>query len=194
MAEISNTAQAAFRRAPQITTCALMRALPPATRYVLRGSSRAMTAAGTALGLTISQVACRAATNGSVAALWLGPDEQLLIGPESADLAATLQPALRDLPHSLVEVSHRQIALEVRGPHATAMLNAGCPLDLDPGAFPVGMCTRTVFAKAEIVLWRTDETVFHVEVWRSFASYVTEFFAEVAREVALPTPTLESNP
>jgi sarcosine oxidase subunit gamma len=166
MAEISNTAQAAFRRAPQITTCALVRALPPATRYVLRGSSRAMTAAGTALGLTISQVACRAATNGSVAALWLGPDEQLLIGPESADLAATLQPALRDLPHSLVEVSHRQIALEVRGPHATAMLNAGCPLDLDPGAFPVGMCTRTVFAKAEIVLWRTDETVFHVEVWR----------------------------
>ena len=183
----------AFRRAPQITACALVRTLPPATRYILRGGPQGMTAAGTALGLTISQAACRAATNGSVAALWLGPDEQLLIGPESADLAATLQPALRSLSHSLVEVSHRQIALEISGPHATNVLNAGCPLDLDLSAFPVGMCTRTVLTKAEIVLWRTDETVFHVEVWRSFASYVTELLAEIAREVTLPTPTLETN-
>jgi sarcosine oxidase subunit gamma len=185
--------QTAFRGAPQITGCALVRALPPATRYVLRGNPQVMTAAGTVLGLTISQAACRAATNGTVAALWLGPDEQLLLAPEAADLVPTLAPALRDLPHSLVEVSHRQIALEISGPHAAAVLNAGCPLDLDLSAFPVGMCTRTVFAKAEIVLWRTDETVFHVEVWRSFASYVTEFLAEVAREFALPTPTLESN-
>jgi sarcosine oxidase subunit gamma len=185
----------AFRRAPQITASALIRALPPASRYILRGTPQVMTAAGAALGLTISQTACRAATNEAqaVAALWLGPDEQLLIASEAGDLAATLQPALRDLPHSLVEVSHRQIALEVSGPHATAVLNAGCPLDLDLSAFPVGMCTRTVLTKAEIVLWRIDETVFHVEVWRSFASYVTELLAEIAREVALPTPTLETN-
>ena len=193
MASTSATGRPAFRRAAQITTCALVRALPPASRYILRGGPQVMTAAGSALGLTISQAACRAATNGDQAALWLGPDEQLLIGPEAADLAATLAPSLREIPHSLVEVSHRQIALEVSGRDATVVLNAGCPLDLDLSAFPVGMCTRTVLAKAEIVLWRTDETVFHVEVWRSFASYVSEFLAEVARELALPTPTLESN-
>ena len=187
MANTSNAAGlTAFRRTPQITVSTFVRALPAVSRYILRGNSQVMTAAGTALGLTISQTACRAATNEAqaVAALWLGPDEQLLIGPETGDLAATLQHALRDRPHSLVEVSHRQIALEVSGPRATAVLNAGCPLDLDLSAFPVGMCTRTVLTKAEIVLWRTDETVFHVEVWRSFASYLTEFLAEVAREVA----------
>lgn len=194
MANTSNAGRTAFRRAPQITACAFVRVLPAASRYILRGTPQVMTAAGAALGLTISQTACRAATNGAqVAALWLGPDEQLLIAPESADLAATLQPALRDLSHSLVEVSHRQIALEVSGPHVTDVLNAGCPLDLDLSAFPVGMCTRTVLTKAEIVLWRTDETVFHVEVWRSFASYVTELLAEIAREVALLTPTLETD-
>jgi sarcosine oxidase, subunit gamma len=64
------------------------------------------------------------------------------------------------------------------------LLNAGCPLDLDLSAFPVGMCTRTVLAKAEIVLWRTSQDVFHVEVWRSFADYVSRFLAEVAREFA----------
>jgi len=143
-----------------------------------------MTVAGGALGLTISQTACRAATGPTnLAALWLGPDEQLLLGPERYDIAAALEPALRPLPHSLVDVSHRQTALQASGPHAVVLLNAGCPLDLDPGAFPVGMCTRTVLAKAEIVLWRTGQDEFHIEVWRSFADYVSSFLAEVAREI-----------
>src|SRR5262249_26850211 len=148
---------------------------------ILRGDPHVMTAAGDALGLVISQKACRATVSGERAALWLGPDEQLLLDAEGADIAATLEPVLRDLPHSLVDVSHRQIALKISGPQATLLLNAGCPLDLDPSAFPVGMCTRTVLAKAQIVLWRTSEDTFHVEVWRSFAAYVSEFLSEAAR-------------
>jgi sarcosine oxidase subunit gamma len=178
-------ARLATRQAPKITASALVSPLPPATRYILRGNSRVMLAAGSALGLEISQVACRAAVNGEVAALWLGPDEQLLLAPEGLELAATLTAALRELPHALVEVSHRQTAIEVRGAQAALLLNAGCPLDLDLSAFPIGMCTRTVVAKAEIVLWRTSEEVFHVEVWRSFAPYVTDFLAEASRELPL---------
>jgi sarcosine oxidase subunit gamma len=44
------------------------------------------------------------------------------------------------------------------------------------------MCTRTVLAKAEIVLWRTAAQSFHVEAWRSFLPYVWAFLAEAARE------------
>jgi sarcosine oxidase, subunit gamma len=180
---------AAFRQAPRIAASTSVQALPPATRYIMRGSSEVMTAAGGALGLTISQTACQAATApNNLAALWLGPDERLLLGPERCDLAAALEPALRALPHSLVDVSHRQTALQASGPHATVLLNAGCPLDLDPNAFPVGMCTRTVLAKAEIVLWRTGHDQFHVEVWRSFADYVSSFLAEVARELGTASP------
>ena len=179
------TGAPATRLAPRVATSSLVQALPPATRYILRGSPSVMAAAGKALGLPISETACRAAptSDSGLAALWLGPDEHLLLGPAGCDIAAALEPALRELPHSLVEVSHRQTALRVSGPQATMLLNAGCPLDLDPGAFPIGMCTRTVLAKAEIVLWRTDQDVFHVEVWRSFADYVSSFLAEVAREL-----------
>ena len=43
----------------------------------------------------------------------MGPDEQLLLAPEAAALAIerALQTALAHLPHSLVDVSHRQLAL-----------------------------------------------------------------------------------
>jgi sarcosine oxidase subunit gamma len=187
-----------LRQGAQVTLCSFVRQLAPAVRYMLRGGPRVMAAAGKALGLELSAVACRAATNAAagtcgqhasvhdalLSALWLGPDEQLLLGPDGSDFGSVLIPALRDLPHSLVDVSHRQTALEVTGPHATTLLRVGCPLDLDLTSFPVGMCTRTVLAKAEIVLWRTREDVFHIEVWRSFAAYVSAFLAEAAREIA----------
>jgi sarcosine oxidase subunit gamma len=187
-----------MRQGAQITSGPFVRQLSPAVRYVLRGGPQVMAAAGDVLGLEISAVACRAAAkaaatgrqpaalpdNAPLAALWLGPDEQLLLGPDGSDFGTVLIPALCNLPYSLVDVSHRQTALEVSGPHATTLLSVGCPLELDLTSFPVGMCTRTVLAKAEIVLWRTSEDVFHIEVWRSFAAYVSAFLTEAAREIA----------
>jgi sarcosine oxidase subunit gamma len=42
------------------------------------------------------------------------------------------------------------------------------------------MCTRTMLAKAEVVLWRTAPTRFRLEVWRSFAAYVSLYLADAA--------------
>ncbi len=171
------------RRAPLLTTSPAVRPLPAAARWILRGGPEVRAAAEAALGLGVPAVACRAAAEGESAALWLGPDEWLLIsGEQRADeTTAALRAALAGLAHSLVDVSHRQVALEVSGPDAPALLAAGCPLDLERSAFPVGMCTRTLLAKAEIVLWRTRAQGFRIEVWRSFAPYVGAFLAEAAR-------------
>jgi sarcosine oxidase subunit gamma len=108
-----------------------------------------------------------------------------LIAPatEADALGPALERALSALPHSLVDVSHRQTALDVRGEQAEAILAGYCPLDLNLRAFPVGMCTRTVYSKAEIVLWRTEPGEFRVEVWRSFTDYVVRLMAEVASEL-----------
>jgi sarcosine oxidase subunit gamma len=178
----------AARRPPLVAASTVLRLLVPAARLVLRGAPAVLEAAGAALGLSLSMPACRASVHGARSALWLGPDERLLLGEDTsaADIAVRLQRALGDQPYSLVDVSHRQVALGVAGAHAASVLAAGCPLDLDMQSFPVGMCTRTVFAKAEIVLWRIAADGFHLEVWRSFAAYVSGVIAEAAR--ALPPP------
>ncbi len=93
-----------------------------------------------------------------------------------------IESAMSSLPHALVDVSHRQSAIELRGRCAVAMLNTGCPLDLDLAAAPIGFCTRTVFAKAEIVLWRRDESCFQLQAWRSYLPYVTGLLALAAQE------------
>jgi sarcosine oxidase, subunit gamma len=174
------------RRAPLLATTPGVQPLPPAARWIFRGGAAARAAAAAALQLPIPDAACRAAAEGERAALWLGPDEWLLIAP-AADADATgaaLAAGLATLPHSLVDVSHRQVALELTAPEAALLIAAGCPLDLEPGAFPVGMCTRTMLAKAEIVLWRTGAEVFRIEVWRSFAPYVSAFLGEAVRGIA----------
>jgi sarcosine oxidase subunit gamma len=158
--------------------------LPAATRLIFCGDEVAERALLRALALPALAAVCRAESGADQSLLWLGPDERLLLAPAEgrASLIASLETALAAHAHSLVDVSHRQLAFELRGAIAAPLLNAQCPLDLSLAAFPVGMCTRTVFAKAEIVLWRTAPEVFHVEVWRSFADYVVTLLRTVACE------------
>jgi sarcosine oxidase subunit gamma len=146
---------------------------PACGRYSLRADEAVAPRVEVALGFPLPQAACRSASGGDDRhALWLGPDEWLLLCPLEDDLPAAVAAALGDLPYALVDVSSRQTALIVSGAKAVELISAGCPLDLDMDAFPIGMCPRTVFGKAEIMLWRTGEAQFHIEVWRSFAGYV----------------------
>ena len=154
--------------------------LPPCTRLILRGRPPAIAAATAALGFPLPQQPCRAAAGAGRSALWLGPDEWLILAPLADPLAVALERAMQPHPHALVDVSHRQLGLGISGDTAADTLNAFCPLDLHPDAFPVGMCTRTVFAKAEIILWRTASDTFRLEVARSFAPYVRALLRDAA--------------
>ena len=156
---------------------------PPAARFILRGPEAVRVACGMVFGAEPPSRLGLAGEGDKRAALWLGPDEWLLLA-DSADTGAVsdvLESVLEGTAHSLVDVSHRQVGLIASGPAAARVLNAGCPLDLSLQAFPVGFATRTLFDKAEIVLWRRAEAAFHVEVWRSFAPWLAASLAEAAR-------------
>jgi sarcosine oxidase subunit gamma len=174
------------RRPRAITAQPWLEPLPAMTRFSFRGAAEAVAAASRGFGVALPTDVCRAASVGDRSAWWLGPDEHLLIAPdgERDAVLSALAGALGDLPHSIVDISHRHTAFHLKGPHAVWLLNGGCPLDLDLKAFPVGMCTRTVYMKSEIYLWRIAEDAFHVETWRSFAPYVVDLLVEAAQELA----------
>jgi sarcosine oxidase subunit gamma len=146
---------------------------PDFARLALRGDAAAL---GAALGVALSIEPCHAVSAGERTALWLGPDEWLLLAPPG-----TLDAAVAVPDAAVVDIGHRQVGLVLDGLGAADVLAAGCPLDLHVSAFPPGMCTRTVFGKAEIVLWRQGEARFHVEVWRSFAAYVHGLLTAASR-------------
>ncbi|MFC0590677.1 sarcosine oxidase subunit gamma [Novosphingobium aquiterrae] len=131
----------------------------PMRRYSLRARDRALLEAALSLPLP-AQIG---ETRGPAACL--GPDEWLLRLPDHQPLAIPDGQRL-----GITEISERAVCLVVEGPRAAAVLMAGCPLDLD--RFANGRATRTVFETVEIVLLRTGESRFEVEVWRSFAPWL----------------------
>lgn len=155
----------------------------PATRLSLRAGADAIGTLSLAFGLELPQ---RAKTSASVAgrhALWLGPDEWLLIDENGADLMAIASGV--SALHSATDVSHRNTAILVSGPDAAGAIASSCPLDLGKAIFPVGAAARTVLGKIEIVLLRTGDEDYRVECWRSFAPYAFGMLVEGAEDAGL---------
>lgn len=155
---------------------------PEAFRVSLRAPAASLSALSKALGVTLPQKPKTSVASGTRSALWLGPDEWLVIDTGNAHPMDALT-GVKAL-HSAADVSHRNTAILVQGRGAQATLNAGCPQDLSLGAFPVGAASRTVLGKTEIVLLRTGPQDFRVECWRSFSDYAFTFLAEASRDAA----------
>jgi sarcosine oxidase subunit gamma len=156
--------------------------LPPAHRISLRVPAASVEALSRAIGLALPQRPKTSASTDSRTALWLGPDEWLVIDDGADDPLEGC--AGVEALHSAVGISHRNVGILVSGPAAAGTINAGCPQDLSLAAFPVGACSRTVLGKVEIVLLRTAADAFRVECWRSFSDYVFAFLTEAARDAA----------
>lgn len=161
----------------QLTTAA------PATRISLRARPDAVPALSAALGLALPVRPKTSATANGRSALWLGPDEWLVIDESGADLVGLA--ASSGAMHSAADVSHRNVGIFVSGPDAATAINGGCSQDLSLAVFPVGACSRTLLGKVEIVLLRTADDTFRVECWRSFSRYVFGMLAEGAEDAAL---------
>ncbi len=159
-------------------------AVPPQTRLVLRAGEALAVRLGAAFAVDLPQRMLTATTAGARAALMLGPDEWLLLAEDgaAAEITAVLEAARGGAAASLVDVSHRFSGLSLQGAGAVAVLQGGCPLDLDAAAFPPGHCTRTVFGKVEVVLWRQAEHAWRLECGRSFAAYLSGSLAVLARQ------------
>lgn len=154
-----------------------------ATRISLRAREDAIPAISKALGLILPTRPKTTASKGDRSALWLGPDEWLII--DNVDSSAVAELAEAKVLHSAVDISHRNVGVLISGKGAAAVINGGCPQDLSLTAFPVGAASRTVLGKIEIVLWRLAENEFRVECWRSFSNYAYAFLQESARDVAV---------
>jgi heterotetrameric sarcosine oxidase gamma subunit len=157
----------------------MVREAEPAIRLVVRADTAAAATIGMAIGVLLGTAPCRAVIVRERTALWLGPDEWLVLAPDSDSVLA--RQALAALG-SIVDVSHAYVGIEVSGPRAAWCINAFNALDLDPHVFPVDACTRTLFGKVQIVLWRAGPEQFRIEVARSQAPFVRQCLTEASRE------------
>ena len=132
------------------------------------------------LGFALPVLPNMATSHNDRRALWLGPDEWLIVGPDGEQeiLGQALRDGLNGTVGSIVDVSANRTMLEVGGPKARELLSHGVPIDLDARTFGPDRCAQTLLAKAQVVIERHHDEPFHLYIRSSFAHYAAEWLLD----------------
>src|ERR1700730_6453447 len=97
----------------------------------VRASGEVAARVGRALGLVLPVEPNTVSTSGERSALWLGPDEWLVVHglTRVGEIEAAVRLAFTPDWGSVVDVSANRSVVELSGPHARALLAKGCSLD-----------------------------------------------------------------
>ena len=141
-----------------------------------------------ALGLALPHhTPNRVAGDDDLAALWLGPDEWLVVGPDghATRITEAARTALGDSLGSVVDVSANRTTLRLSGTMAREVLDKVCSLDLHPRAFAAGHCAQTLLGRTQAVLWQvSSEPGYRILVRGSFAEYLADLLLDAMEEFA----------
>lgn len=162
----------------------LLTVQPETARFNLRIDVANLPAASQVLGLALPSVIGEGARDATRRVLCLGPDEWVISVAETDRdrIVAAFADLYAETPHSLVEISDREIAVTLEGPDAATLLSVGCPAAIERLA--VGAGARTIFDGVQVVLYRDAPDRFTLEVWRSFLPHVLVLLKIANRELA----------
>jgi len=138
------------------------------------------------LGLELPTTPSTYVSNGTLTAIWMGPDEWLITAGtrSAATLEAQLRAAVREDGGAAIDVSAQRTTLRLSGPDAREVLAKGCSLDLHPTVFRKGSAAQTMLALAGVVLIALDDagTDYRILVRSSFARYLADWLIDAAVE------------
>jgi sarcosine oxidase, subunit gamma len=119
--------------------------------------------------------------NGPREALWLGPDEWLVVSDvdPAEEVVAGLQRSLAGRHHSALDVSANRVVIELRGPRRLELLEAGCGLDLHPRSWREGMCAQTLLANLVVLLQERHDAT-RIFLRPSFAHHLVAWLERAA--------------
>lgn len=143
-----------------------------------------MQAMKTAIGLALPVEPNTVTVGDDVKALWLGPNEWLLITEPDAQAAleSAINDQLGDQFAAVTDVSSYYTTIEIAGHDAAALLARGTPIDLHPRVFKTGDCAQTLLVKTAATIVKTADTpVFEVLVRVSFADYLWRWLQDGAK-------------
>lgn len=134
----------------------------------VRAGAEALAAAAATLGVALPTTPNTVTRTGDLTALWLGPDEWLVLGGQG--------PEPTPVGWGVVDVSAQRTAIVLSGPAAVGLLAHGCALDLE--RMGPDWCAQTMLARANVVLWGFPPDEIRVLVRASFAPYLAAWLLD----------------
>lgn len=140
----------------------------------------AITAAAAVIGVEPPTEPGRVAAGGDIEALWLGPDQWLVLGPADAcrRIAVELERSLADRHAAVTDVTDARAILDLTGAGAAAVLAKGCALDLDARGFAPARVVQTLLARVPVVLQRRAPDAWRILVRPSYAEHLADWLLD----------------
>ncbi len=123
-------------------------------------------------------------------ALWMSPDELLLLMPygEAGAAVEKISNALSGEHHLALDVSDARTLFRLEGTAAREVLAKGAPVDLSRDKFGKGDLRRTRISHIAAAFWQSaaEPDVFEIICFRSYATYLWEWLEESSHEGSMP--------
>ena len=188
MVELHSESALAHRAEPDNLSIA-MREISERGMIDLRGltsDKKFMAAAKSVLGFDLPKAPRTSASWGDIKALWLAPDQWLIlcIRSKTAALLGELVGALKNLHSLAVDVSDMRAIIRLEGEYVRETLMKGCSLDLIGDDYKPGTVRRMRFAEIAALLHVVEANMIDLYVFRSYADYAWAFLLKAGRKGA----------
>jgi sarcosine oxidase subunit gamma len=151
------------------------------TKVRLRVTMAAMDEAARRLDLPAPQCS---EVKGDVTALWLGPDQWLLVSDHMLPSvsAERCERELGSLLHHTVDLSAALACARLRGARVRELMAMASGVDWSTAAFPAGHCRRTRFARIAAIVHAVENDVIELYYDRSYRRYLERWFAHASSD------------
>ena len=161
--------------------------ISPVMKINLRGKKREfLTNIGKNLNMILPTEANTSTTSDKLTAIWLSPDEWMIISNELASKDTNKSDLYEMLFNSIsktnlgavVDVSDQFVQLELKGENVYEIFSAGSPFNFNEFKEKKGSTTQTVLNHVDVILHHKDENIVNLFVRRSFAEHLCSWIED----------------
>ena len=163
--------------------------ISPVIKINLRGKKREfLTNIGKKLNMILPSEANTSSTSDKLTAIWLSPDEWMIVSNELASKDTNKSELHEMLFNSIsktnlgavIDVTDQFVQFELKGKNIYEIFSAGSPFNFNEFKEKKGSTTQTVLNHVDIILHHKDENIVNLFVRRSFAEHLWSWIEDCA--------------
>ena len=161
--------------------------ISPVMKINLRGKKREfLTNVGKNLNMILPTEANTSTTSDKLTAIWLSPDEWMIVSNELASKDTNKYELYDMLFNSIskinlgavIDVTDQFVQLELKGENVYEIFSAGSPFNFNEFKEKKGSTAQTVLNHIDVILHHKEENVVNLFVRRSFAQHLWDWIED----------------
>ena len=166
--------------------------ISPVIKINLRGKKREfLTNIGKNLNMILPTEANTSSTSDKLTAIWLSPDEWMIISNELSNKDTNISKLNEMLFNrisktnlgAVVDITDQFVQLELKGKNIYEIFSSGCPFNFNKFKEKKGSTAQTVLNHIDVILHHKEENTVNLFVRRSFAEHLFSWIVDCSSRI-----------